>query len=172
MANWRILLAALHRYLGIGLCLLFAMWFASGIVMLFHPFPALTEAQRFACLEPIDLGTTAIHASLFERASTDDTEAFRLTSVAGRAVVHQHGAESIDSYWADTGEGPIRVSTAQARTVAERCGHGPASSVETIGDDQWTVHEGFAGHRPLYRVRLDDPSATVLYVSSRTGEVV
>ncbi len=172
MNNWRTLLAALHRYLGIGLCLLFAMWFASGLVMLFHAFPHTTEAQRFACLEPIDLGTTTIHSSLFERASADDAEALRLTSLMGRAVVHRHGAGSIDSYWADTGDGPIRVSTADATSVAERCGHGPASSVETVDDDQWTVHEDFAGHRPLHRVSLDDASATVLYVSSRTGEVV
>jgi hypothetical protein len=39
-------------------------------------------------------------------------------------------------------------------------------------DDQWTVHEGFDGHRPLQRVRFDDSTATVLYISSRTGEVV
>ena len=78
--------------------------------MLFRPFPALTDARRFACLEPIDLGTATVHPSLFDRASTDDTEALRLTSLMGRAVVHRHGAESIDSYWADNGDGPIRVS--------------------------------------------------------------
>ena len=172
MGNWPTLLAALHRYLGIGLCLFFAMWFASGTVMLFHPFPALTEARRFECLEPIDLGTTTVHPSLLERASTDETEALRLTSLIGRAVVHRHGAQSIDSYWADTGDGPIRVSTAQARRVAGRCGQGEVGSVQTIMDDQWTVHQSFDAHRPLQRVRVDDSSATVLYVSSRTGEVV
>ena len=171
MLNWRTFLAALHRYLGIGLCLFFAMWFASGAVMLFHPFPALTEAQRFACLEPIDLRTT-VHPSGLDRASTDDTEALRLTSLGGRSVVHRHGAGSIDSYWADTGDGPIRVGAAQARNVADRCGPGDVRSVQTIADDQWTVHQGFDDHRPLQRVRFDDSSATVLYISSRTGEVV
>ncbi len=48
-------LVLLHRWLGIGFCLLFAMWFASGIVMHFVPFPSLTEAERFAGLPPIDL---------------------------------------------------------------------------------------------------------------------
>lgn len=33
-------LAALHRWWGVAFCLLFAMWFASGIVMHFVPFPA------------------------------------------------------------------------------------------------------------------------------------
>ena len=48
-------LMLLHRWLGVAFCLLFAMWFASGIVMHFVPFPALTEAERFAGLAPIDL---------------------------------------------------------------------------------------------------------------------
>lgn len=40
----------LHRWLGIAFCLVFAMWFATGIVMHFVPFPSLTEAERFAGL--------------------------------------------------------------------------------------------------------------------------
>ena len=40
------LLAALHRWWGVAFCLLFAMWFASGIVMHFMPFPARSEVGR------------------------------------------------------------------------------------------------------------------------------
>ncbi len=47
-------LILLHRWLGVAFCLLFAMWFATGIVMHFVPFPALTETERFAGLAPID----------------------------------------------------------------------------------------------------------------------
>src|ERR1700749_2503542 len=46
-------LATLHRWWGIAFCLLFAMWFASGIVMHFVPFPA-RSADRFAALLPIN----------------------------------------------------------------------------------------------------------------------
>jgi uncharacterized membrane protein len=38
------ILTALHRWWGIAFCLLFAIWFASGIVMHFVPFPARIEA--------------------------------------------------------------------------------------------------------------------------------
>jgi len=37
-------LATLHRWWGIAFCLFFAMWFASGIVMHFVPYPARTES--------------------------------------------------------------------------------------------------------------------------------
>src|ERR1700743_3032579 len=38
-------LATLHRWWGVAFCLLFAMWFASGIVMHFVPFPARSERR-------------------------------------------------------------------------------------------------------------------------------
>ena len=40
------MLAALHCWWGVAFCPLFAMWFASGIVMHFVPFPARSEASR------------------------------------------------------------------------------------------------------------------------------
>jgi len=42
------ILVTLHRWWGVAFCLLFAMWFASGIVMHFVPFPARSETTRFA----------------------------------------------------------------------------------------------------------------------------
>jgi PepSY-associated TM region len=39
------LLATLHRWWGVVFCLFFAMWFASGIVMHFAPFPARSAAE-------------------------------------------------------------------------------------------------------------------------------
>jgi hypothetical protein len=47
-------LILLHRWLGVSFSLLFAMWFSTGIVMHFVPFPALTEAERIDGLTPID----------------------------------------------------------------------------------------------------------------------
>ncbi len=38
-------LATLHRWWGVAFCLLFAMWFARGIVMHFVPFPARSESR-------------------------------------------------------------------------------------------------------------------------------
>lgn len=45
------ILAILHRWWGIALCLLFAMWFASGIVMHFVPYPARTETPYPASID-------------------------------------------------------------------------------------------------------------------------
>jgi hypothetical protein len=45
-----------HRYLGIGIGLLFVVWFASGIGMMYaRDMPSLTEELRLERLEPLDL---------------------------------------------------------------------------------------------------------------------
>jgi hypothetical protein len=64
-----------HRWLGIAFCLLFAMWFASGIVMHFVPFPSLTEAERFAGLTPVE-GTQPIIAVADAVAASGTRRAF------------------------------------------------------------------------------------------------
>ncbi|HWV10993.1 MAG TPA: PepSY domain-containing protein, partial [Pseudomonas sp.] len=35
-----------HRWLGIGLCLVMALWFVSGVVMLYVGYPKLTPGER------------------------------------------------------------------------------------------------------------------------------
>jgi hypothetical protein len=44
--------------------------------------------------------------------------------------------------------------------------------IEVIDHGQWTMAGHYHPHRPLYRLALDDPAGTELYLSSRTGEVV
>src|SRR5215204_1496087 len=47
-------LIIIHRWLGVCFCLFFAMWFATGIVMHFVPFPALGKTEQFSGLAPIN----------------------------------------------------------------------------------------------------------------------
>ena len=42
-----------HRWIGIGTCLLFAMWFISGVVMMYVAFPQLTDTERWTASPPI-----------------------------------------------------------------------------------------------------------------------
>ena len=46
-------LYVIHRWIGIGTCLLFAMWFISGVVMMYVAFPQLTDTERWAALPTI-----------------------------------------------------------------------------------------------------------------------
>jgi len=55
-----------HRWLGIGGCLLFVMWFVSGVVMMYVGYPNLTDEERLAGLSPLrfDRGMVSPSAAL------------------------------------------------------------------------------------------------------------
>lgn len=46
----------IHRWLGIAACVFFAMWFISGVVMMYVGYPKLTAAERWSHLPPLDRG--------------------------------------------------------------------------------------------------------------------
>jgi uncharacterized membrane protein len=162
-----------HRWAGVALCLLFAIWFASGAVLHFVSFPSLSTADRHAGSEAIDMAQLRIDPSdalAKVPAATD----LRLVSVAGRPVYLAQGATGT---WAsiagDTGDVLTLGSARVATTVAQRFAGIPAAAVSGPLDyDQWIVHQHFDPFRPFYRVHLNDSEETDLYVSARTGEVL
>jgi PepSY-associated TM region len=172
-------LVLLHRWLGVGFCLLFAMWFASGIVMHFVPFPALTEAARFAGLPRIDVSRLrhgpdeAVIASHIE-----DARRIRLVQRTDGPVYVVTGASKPAAFRAaDLSDAAVtsdQLALAIAQAHARQNGIDAAHAIlGSLADyDQWSVPNGYDDDRPLYRVALNDPSGTELYVSSRTGEVV
>jgi hypothetical protein len=162
-----------HRWAGVALCLLFAIWFASGAVLHFVSFPSLSAADRHAGSEPIDMARLRIDPS-DALAKVPAAADLRLVSVAGRPV---YLAQDATGTWAsiagDTGEVLPLESALIATTVAERFAGIPAAGVSApLAYDQWIVHQHFDAFRPFYRVHLNDSDGTDLYVSARTGEVL
>ena len=169
----------LHRWLGIALCLLFAMWFASGIVMHFVPFPSLSEAERFEGLAPLARAGVAIGPSDAVKASRiGDAARVRLIQRSdGPVYVVSAPSQSRAiraSNGADARVGSPDVALTTATTHARNRGLDSShASVDALADyDQWTVPNGFDRHRPLFRVALGDGDGSDVYVSSITGEIV
>ena len=50
----------LHRWLGVALCLLFLLWFPSGIGMMYWDYPGISERDRLARSPVIDGSKVAL----------------------------------------------------------------------------------------------------------------
>jgi PepSY-associated TM region len=172
-------LILLHRWLGVACCLLIAMWFASGIVMHFVPFPSLTEVERFVGRVPIDPASVehspaeAIAASGIGKV----TRVQLLQRSDGAVYLIADDTHLAARRAADLSDATVRspqLALAIATDHARRRGWSvaAASVAAEFHDDQWTVTGNFDRHRPLYRVALNDKLGTELYVSSATGEIV
>ena len=172
-------LVSFHRWLGIGFCLLFAMWFATGIVMHFVPFPALTESERAVGLMPIDPARVARGpAEAVEVSRIADATSVRLQQrsdgpvylVTGRSDVNVVSATDLAT--ASVESEPLALSIATDHARQRGLSVTDAGPAERVDYDQWTVPNGFDRHRPLYRIALNDDAGTDVYVSSTTGDVV
>jgi uncharacterized iron-regulated membrane protein len=164
-----------HRWIGIVTCLLFAMWFMSGVVMMYVAFPGLSDQERLAALPDITWQTVTLSpddamkaagATRFPRdlrlAMLADEPVYRLTGWDGKRLAIS----------ATDGRTITEVSRPQALAVAR---HHPASRspllAEMVDRDQWSVTARYDPLRPFYLVALGDEAGTELYVSSRSGEI-
>jgi hypothetical protein len=173
--NWGAALRALvwfHRWAGVVLCLFFAMWFATGAVLSFVPFPSLADNARVEHGEEISFSAIRI-APATALTAVGGGDMLKLLSANGRPVYVAAPHDRFVAIGADSGRTLAPLTPDQAKTIASNFGAAPALTVRGPQDyDQWTPHQQFDLWRPLYRVRLSDPSKTDLYVSARTGEVV
>lgn len=171
-------LILIHRWLGIACCLLFAMWFASGMVMHFVPFPQLTSAERFAGLSPIPAGSIHVAPGRAAQALPGAVERLRLVMRGSRPQYVFEQEHRMAGVYADNGTPAGTVSAQEALQLALEHARnrgleaGRAQYAELAAYDQWTVPNGLDNYRPLHRIRLNDDLGTEIYVSAVTGEVV
>jgi hypothetical protein len=175
MARLRKWLILSHRYLGIVLGLLFVVWFASGIGMMYaRGMPSLTEELRLERLSPLNLEAVRMTPSeAAERAGlTDAFGGVTLRTVMDRPA-YRLGGTSGPTVFADTGELMPGVDSVQARQVASGFMDVALDQVRyqqlLTGSDQWTI--SLRGQLPFHKLSVDDERRTELYVSPESGQV-
>ena len=165
-----------HRWVGIVTCLFFAMWFISGVVMMYIAFPGLSDKERLAALPEIVWEKVVLSPDDAMKAAgaTRYPRDLRLTMLAEEPVYRLiDWDERRQAISAVDGRPITQVSEQTALAVAR---HHPASKSpeleEIVDRDQWSVTARYNPARPLYLIGLADDAGTKLYVSSRSGEIV
>ncbi len=164
-----------HRWMGVILCLFFACWFISGAILIYHPFPSLSQSDRFASSSRVDL--TKIKVSPQEAVKISgsvELDRLRLIDLEGRPVYVFHRIDNkILTLDAQNGNRIPPVQKNVAGKIAEKFSQRPALKIEGPLDyDQWIVPNRYDPYRPFYRVSLEDEKHTTLYVSTQTGEIL
>lgn len=185
----------IHRWVGVLLCAFFAMWFLSGMVMMYVGYPKLTQAERLAHLPPLHSATQGPErllepAQALQRAGIDGPLSdLRLAMASGGRAVYlvapatQGRAAArrprklpattvID---ATTGTVLQRVNMQHAVASASAFAQDAQTAIQhlgTVDEDAFTHSRALDVHRPLHRLHLGDPAGTIVYISGKTGEVV
>lgn len=179
MPDIRRALFLVHRWLGIVLCAFFAMWFVSGVVMMYVGYPKLTEAERLHRLPSLkaDAAMLGSRAALDAAGIAGPLQSLRLSAASGgRAVYVAVAASGKRSIVIDATTGAVLRDVDAARALASAsafAGQGVAvRDVGTVDEDAFTHSRALDVHRPLHRFQLGDADDTQVYVSGTTGEVV
>lgn len=173
MKRWLFLV---HRWLGLFGCVLILLWFGTGFVMMYVPYPDLLESERLEHAAPIAIDRVRIgpaRALALARLAVpvdDRVERLRLIQSGPQPVYsirfERGGWLGID---ASSGE-PLHMTSALASQVAEHFAGVPALDAQPVDVDQWSMQAGLDPHRPLWAVRMADGG--VHYLSGRTGELL
>jgi len=165
----------LHRYLGIVLCLVFVVWFLSGIAMIYaKAMPTLTPESRLEHLPALDFQRVRLGPSEAAQRAQLSTPAPRvsLLTIMGRPA-YRFSIPEIVTVFADTGDVMNPPGPVESMSIASHFLNIPESALHHVrvldAQDQWTL--GNRGLLPMHKISADDEAHTELYVSEQSGEV-
>ncbi len=170
---WRAIVIV-HRYLGIAIGLLMAMWFLSGIIMMYVPYSRIQAAEHLHIQPLIPWQSCCTYGAL-----ADDTPVTwaQVVDHLGRPALRLRMPGRPD-FLIDLASGArVLIDAEVARKVGLQATKGvigqPASIVdyEQVPYDQFTLGQA-PRDRSFYRFTFDDPDRTAIYVSGTTGRIV
>lgn len=172
-------LFGLHRWMGVVLGLLMLMWCLSGVVMIFAPYPSMQlddRDYRIEGLAPISIPANAVLPPADVARPEAKLRSARIEMLADKPVLRLAVQGGAVTYDLTTGQkiGPVdeAEAIAIASVYAQRLGIAAKPSVKQSSQmDEFTVAGNFNAGRPYWQVRLNDAAGTMLYVSSKTGEI-
>jgi len=111
----------MHRYLGIGVGLVMALWCVSGFVMLYVGYPRLNNADRLNALAPIQWQNCCAHEKIADALGVEVFDNFSVESVGDRPVLRVAQSRGIRrTFDLATGEALDSFSEVDALAVAKR----------------------------------------------------
>jgi uncharacterized iron-regulated membrane protein len=171
-------LIPIHRYLGIAFCVVFLVWFVSGIVMVYKRMPSFSAEERLARLPRLNAddirvsAADAVAVSGLERAPLR----VRLVTQRSRPVYQFSSGQQWATVFADEGARLTPLSSEDAVAVVAEMFPEHRATIRYLErrtqPDQWTLSGSLRALGPLHRIGLGDVAATDVYVAEATGEIV
>jgi uncharacterized membrane protein YkoI len=181
-----------HRWIGIVLGILVFVWFGSGIVLMYYPYPELTESRQLALLRAFEPPDDLIGAARAVEAYRNDLHQGQgaWPSAANRDVVtlrlERWDDHLVYRLFGDAPRRPEPLALVDARTGrvltplspetgarVARSVVGPAAPLERVEllprSDHYFMGNEQRWAFPVYRVRFGDGDATAVYVARNSG---
>lgn len=174
MKKVRAFFFSVHRIFGTIVCVFFFMWFVSGLVLIYHPFPNVTDQQLRERMEPLPSSLPDVEAVLARLPEpVSNIEAVGVRQFQGQTLLTIETADSVYVRCADTLQTVMPVTRETLDTVARRWVDADPVRVDTLHKrDIWIMYSRYLSEMPICKFYYDDAEKHELYIASRTGEVL
>ena len=161
-----------HRWLGIFGCLLFIIWFASGIVMMYARMPEVSPRERLDLAQPLSLAAVTLAPAAAAARHHLEPQRATVAMLLGRPVYRFQDRGRPFVVFADSGERFEGFAPEKALAEARRLTHNTYSiryDTRLSEPDQWTLQT--RALLPMHRLAVGDSAQTVLYLSDISGQL-
>lgn len=162
----------LHSVAGTVIAVFFFMWFFTGLVFIYHPYPRLDDKMANHHRENIQMDSLRPIAYYTDSLLKDTVKSIKLDENLGQAMFKIETADSTYKLCADTTANKKKVKFADVEAIAAKWIKGKPVSVDTLHDRaQWILYERYKKAMPIYKFTYDDAEGHELFISEKTGEV-
>ena len=160
----------LHRLSGTIVALFFAMWFLTGLVLIYHPYPRVDDKMKQAHMENLPDTLPVLDPFI---AKVDGT--IRNISVhqqLGQTLIEISTRDKDYIFCTDTAQQQKAINEEALMQIASNWVEGIPIKKDTIYyREQWVLYERYKSEMPMVHLTYDDKDKSELYISIKTGEV-
>lgn len=164
---------SIHRLLGTLISVFFLMWFVTGLVLLYHSFPNLSNEQKYEKQEAISNIQIDINEVLSRVDEGSDVRDISVRETRGQTLFSLRAKGKTYVICADSTQS---VRSTDAKAIAQtvkRWIDVPISRIDTLNErDQWIMYSSYKRKMPIYKYYFDDDDKHQLYISAREGKVL
>ena len=158
-----------HRLAGGIIAAFFLMWFLTGLVLIYHPYPRLPDTRLNEMKESLPDSLPSIPE--IEARAGGTIRGLSLRQFQGQTLVSVSTDDSSLVYPANTPDPVKPVTFAFVREEARRWVNAPIIRIDTLRERaQWILYSRYDRAMPIYKFYFDDPERHELFISGKTGE--
>ena len=160
-----------HKITGTAIAVFFLMWFITGLVLVYHPYPKVSERLLYDKKETLSSSLPPISSILFRL--DGKISGLSLKQFQGQTLFM---IKTKDSTWvceADPTKEVKPITFSVVEQVAKHWIDAPIKKVDTLYQrEQWVLFTKYDKALPIYKFYFDDKEKHELFISGKTAEVL
>ena len=164
---------SLHRVVGTIVCLFLTMWFISGLVLIYHPFPDVSTSLKNEHMDVLPDSLRNIESIILQLSITKkEIKNIEIKEIQDQVLFLVKTKDSLYTVSEKSNEAIKPITKESIYDIARRWVDAPISKIDTLYEREiWIMYSRYEKEMPIYKIYFDDDLKHQLYISSKTGEV-